>query len=139
MGVDVIDRDSFAIPTDPNEEPIITIGDMATALWRGVTTRQPGGLIMDKLRRAQAVLGTLCHSWVANWRVSRNFYGKDLQYPAMFHDQNFVWRGPRAGQYQIAYQDPSPDPKWRMKQIIEFTDETDVNRIFQISGSNMTW
>lgn len=111
---------------------------MMTALWRNVTTRQPGGFIIDKPRRAQAVLVTLYRSWVANWTVSRNFYGKDLQYPAIFNDQ-FVWRGPRAAQYHIAYQDPSPNLKWRMKQIIEFVDEGDVNRRYQISGSNMTW
>lgn len=134
MGVDVIDRDSFPLPetdreTAFNEQQKIDVNGTLAALWRSLTTRQPGGFIMDKLRRARAVINILQH---LNAQLSpakimlsgtRHFYGKDVQYPAMFRDQDPIWRGPRAGQYHIAYQDPSPNPRWRMKQIVEFADE----------------
>lgn len=69
MGVDVIDRDSLPIPghdqdDDLNKEETMTIGDRMAALWRCLTTRQPGGFVMEKLRRAQAVLINLLNLWL---------------------------------------------------------------------------
>lgn len=151
MGVDVIDRDSLPIPEneqddDLNKEETMAMGDRMSALWRCLTTRQPGGFVMEKLRRAQAALINLLHLWLYLWSDpadylsnSRNFYGKDLRYPTMFMDSNPIWRNPRAGQYHIAYQDPSPNPRWRMKQIVEFVDDRDIGRTFQISGCNVVW
>lgn len=154
MGVDVIDRDSLPIPEndqniDLNKEEKMTMGDRMAAPWRCLTTRQPGGFVMEKLRRAQAVLIKLLQLWLdwqsdRTWNMlnslnSRSFYGKELRYPTMFFDQNPAWRNPRAGQYHIAYQDPSPNPRWRMKQIVEFVDDRDIGRTFQISGCNMVW
>ncbi|KAL1848875.1 hypothetical protein Daus18300_013487, partial [Diaporthe australafricana] len=147
MGVDVIERGSFPISqsywetghSERHWKPI-TIGDTVAALWRGLTARQPGGFIMDKLRRAQTMITALGKFWASHseyLQKSRNFYGKDLQYPTMFEDQDPVWRNPRAGQYHIAYQDPSPNPRWRLKQIIEFVDDRDVGRKFMVSGSNV--
>lgn len=147
MGVDVIDRDSFHIPeddpaTDTNEEQTMTLGNTMAALWHSLTTRQPGGFIMDKLHRAQAVIINLKKLWLWLWfypKRRRYFYGIDLLYPSMFENRDPVWRNPRAGQYHIAYQDPSPNPRWRMKQIVEFVDDRDIGRTFQISGCNMVW
>lgn len=124
----------------------MTISDTMAALWRGLTTRQPGGFIMEKLHRAQAVIINLknlclCLYFYPTVEMSscRYFYGKDLLYPTMFKDQDLEWRNPHAGQYHIAYQDPSPNPRWRMKQIVEFKDDRDIGRRFQISGCNMVW
>lgn len=151
MGVDVIDRASLPIPetdweTASNKQQTMTIGDTMAALWRSLTTRQPGGFIMEKLRRAQAVIINMKNLWLSLYfyptmemPACRYFYGRDMLYPTRFEDQDLVWRNPRAGQYHIAYQDPSPNPRWRMKQIVEFTDDRDIGRRFQISGCNMVW
>lgn len=150
MGVDVIERNcSIALPENQKdinsrEEKRMTICGTVTAIWRNLTTKHPGGFIMDKLRRVKAVMITIQQYWLSNLEPidlprPRSFYGKDLFYISMFTDQNPIWRNPRAGQWQIAYQDPSPNPRWRMKQIIEFVDEGDVDRTFQISGCNLEW
>lgn len=152
MGVDVIERNySTALPEDqqdidPKEQQKITIRSTVTAIWRNLTTRHPGGFIKDKVRRVKAAMNNVYQYWLYTLEPielklppARNFYGKDLMYISMFTDQNPIWRNPRAGQWQIAYQDPSPNPRWRMKQIIEFVDERDVDRTFQISGCNLEW
>lgn len=142
MGVDVIDRQSFPIPeTDWEigsvEEKEATIGDVIAALWRSLTTRQPGGFIKDKVRRLRAVIILLQHLWLSlptAPETSRYFYEN-----AFLRGQDSMWRGPRAGQYHIAYEDPSQDQRWRMKQIVEFVDDRDKGRKLLISGSNMAW
>lgn len=147
MGVDVIDRQSFSIPeTDWEigsiEEMEVTIGDAIAALWRRLTARQPGGFIKDKIRRVRAVITFLQHLWIylsTTPGTSRYFYEKELQFLTFLRAQDPAWRGPRAGQYHIAYEDPSQDPRWRMKQIVEFVDDRDKGRRFLISGSNLAW
>lgn len=150
MGVDVIERNySIALPEDqqdinPKEEQKMSILGTVAAIWRNLTTRQPGGFIMDKFHRVKSAMNTVYQYWLYTLEPfeipsPRKFYGKDVVYISTFMDQNPIWRNPRAGQWQIAYQDPSPNPRWRMKQIIEFVDERDIDRTFQISGCNLEW
>lgn len=147
MGVDVIDRQSFSIPeTDWEigsvEVKKVTIGDVIAALWRRLTTRQPGGFIKDKIRRLRAVIVLLQHLWLSlptAPEASRYFYEKEMQFLTSLGAQDSMWRGPRAGQYHIGYEDPSQGRRWRMKQIVEFVDDRDKGRRFLISGSNMAW
>jgi len=151
MGVDFIEKNySIAIPedqedTNPKEEQKMTLSSTLATVCRNLTTRQAGGFIMDNLRRVKAAMNTIYQyrlytvTAVEPIPQPRKFFGKDLLYLAMFTDEDPIWRNPRAGQWQIAYQDPSPNPRWRMKQIIEFVDERDAGRTFQVSGCNMKW
>lgn len=147
MGVDVIERNcSIPMPAVdeeifPKEEHKMTFWSTLVAILCNLATRQPGGFIMDKLQRVKAVANTIYQHRLSTLAASaiqlppqRYFFGKDLLYLCTLIDPDPVWRNPRAGQWQIAYQDPSRYPRWRMKPIIEFVDERDTGRTFQISA-----
>lgn len=111
------------------------------ALWQSLTTRQAGGFLTRKIRRAQAVLDNFRNLWneFSMWSSQRQFYELDPR-PSSFAEQDHSrWRGPKAAQYQIGHQDPSANPKWRMKQIIEVKDYDDINRVFHVASSNLAW
>lgn len=100
---------------------------------------------MDKLRRVKAAMTTI-YQYKLYILIGfepapqrRKLFAKDLLYLEMFTDQNPIWKTPRAGQWQTVHENPSPNPRWRMKLIIEFVDERDARRTFQVSGCNMKW
>lgn len=111
------------------------------ALWHSLTSRQPGCCLMRSIRRAKAVFDNFRDLWndFCLWSSQRQFHELDPE-PSTFSEQDHnAWRGPKAAQYQIGYEDPSADPKWRMKQIVEVKDYHDINRVFHVASSNLTW
>lgn len=111
------------------------------ALWRSVTTTQPGRFPMRQLRCAQAIFNNFRDLWndFCLWSSQRQHRELEPSPPALNLEEQMRWRGLRAAQYQIGYQDPSPDPKWRMKQIIEVKDYSEWNEVFHVYCRNMTW
>lgn len=150
MGVMVQENELLRIPTtgwdtDPLLEKATIFGfhipPIIPALWHSLTTRQPGDCLMRLIRRAWAVFNNFRDLWndFCLWSSQRQFYELDPQ-PSTYSEQDHnLWRGLKAAQYQIGYQDPSPDPKWRMKQIVEVKDYDDINRVFHVASSNLTW
>lgn len=111
------------------------------ALWRSLTTKQSGCILIRTILRAKDVFNNFRDLWndFCSWSNHRRFFELEPQ-PANFSFQDHMyWRGPKAAQYQIGYQDPSPEPKWRMKQIIEVKEYDDVNREFHVASSNLHW
>jgi len=111
------------------------------AVWRSLTTTQPGGFLMRQLRRAQDVFNNFRDLWndFCLWSSQRQHCELEPSPPVLDFNEHIHWRGLRAAQYQIGYQDPSPDPKWRMKQIIEVKDYSDWNEVFHVYCQNMSW
>lgn len=112
------------------------------ALWRSLTTTQPGGFLMRQLRCAKAVFNNFRDLWndFCSWSSQRQHGELHPRPSGLDLEEHMKWRGLRAAQYQIAYQDPSAEPKWRMKQIIEVKDYSDSpNEVFHVYCRNMTW
>lgn len=111
------------------------------ALWRSLTTTQPGGFLMRKLRFAQAIFNNFRDLWndFCLWSSHRKYFEVDTISSLSEFEEQVRWRGLRAAQYQIGYQDPSPEPRWRMKQIIEVKDYSDLDEVFHVYCRNMTW
>lgn len=111
------------------------------ALWHSLTTTQPGGFIVCNFRRVKGVFNNFRDLWndFCLWSSHRQFRELEPRPFAFSERDQKHWRGLKAGQYQIAYQDPSADPKWRMKQIIEVKDYSDLDHAFHVYCANMTW
>lgn len=95
---------------------------------------------MRQLRCAQAAFNNFRDLWNDFCLWSSQRYCELGPNPTVERfEEQFRWSGLRAAQYQIGYQDQSPDPKWRMKQIIEVKDYNDWNQAFHVYCRNMTW
>lgn len=150
MGVMIQENEPVRIPTTgwDTDSPLgkatifgFHIPPIVPALWHSLTTRQPGGCLMRLIRRAWAVFINFRDLWndFCLWSSQRQFHELDPHPSTYCEEDHSRWRGPKAAQYQIGYQDPSPDPKWRMKQIIEVKDYDEINRVFHVASSNLTW
>lgn len=112
------------------------------SLWQSLTMTRPGGFLTRQLHCAQAVLNNFRDLWndFCLWSSQRQHSELGPSQPTLDGLMEQVhWRGLRAAQYQTGYQDPPPDPRWRMKQIIEVKDYSDWNEVFHVYCRNMTW
>lgn len=111
------------------------------AIWDSLTKTQPGGFLMRQVHRALDIFNNFRDLWndFCFWSNHRRHCELEPTPVEFDMDEQMRWRGSRAAQYQLGYQDPSTEPKWRMKQIIEVKDYSNQNEVFHAYCQEMTW